>query len=157
MPGTTPLTPRAKVQLAIANCVRGAAAGRVAEGVAEGVALAVREALALAPGTYWPRMKTSSTRNVLVLQMFETIAQQKSGLPLAALGKVTVGAATQFVVSVEELAPKRVKLAPASVLYAHPADVHALVLPIRTFPPQVTLAKPRAEAQKIKVAGLNRE
>ena len=43
-------------------------------------------------------------------------AQQKSGLPSAPVGKVTAGTGAMALVRKEELGPKRVKLAPESVL-----------------------------------------
>ena len=62
----------------------------VGEGVEVGVRLGVRLALGLPPGVYCPRMYTSSTRRVLTLHVYVTMAQQKSGLPSTwLLGKVT--------------------------------------------------------------------
>ena len=56
MPGSRAAAPAEKLQLAMARRVLGTATEAVGEGVVVAVWLAVREALALAPGTYWPRM-----------------------------------------------------------------------------------------------------
>ena len=116
LPAATPPMPKEKLQLAIAIRVSGAATLGEGEGVTDGVALEVRDALGAAPGTKVPRIHTSSMRNVLVLQKWAVSVQQKSGLPSASLGKDTVGIATMAPVSAEELGPKCLKEAPASML-----------------------------------------
>ena len=99
----------------MARRVVGGAREGVGEGVGVGVEVGVRVALALAPGAYCPRITMSSTRKVDVLQPMLTSAQQKSGLPSAAGGKVTAGMAAREPEMVV-LGPRRVKLAPLSVL-----------------------------------------
>jgi hypothetical protein len=93
-------------------------------------------------------MKMLSTRRVLVLQLGENTAQQKSGLPSASLGKVTVGRGAMVDVK-EALGPNGLKLAPASVLYSHPTENTLLPDPRRARPPQVRLANPRADVQNM--------
>ena len=116
LPAATPPIPKEKLQLAIAMRVSGAATLGEGEEVAVGVRLDVRVALGDAPGAKVPRIHTSSMRNVLALQRYALRAQQKSGLPSASLGKVTVGITVMAAVSAEELGPCRLNEAPASVL-----------------------------------------
>ena len=120
LPGATRAMPPAQLQFAMARRVRGSAAEGVGEAVREGVGLGEREALGGAPCTHAPRTKASSTRSVEELQLRQVRAQQKSGLPSAAGGKVRprgeAGKGAKLPSSVEELGPKRVKVAPESVL-----------------------------------------